>query len=113
MLWNQKQAGELGSLDVMFQVGYKSLRLMGCSCNMNLRGSFQVLASVLTWGGCCPEQCDDVLTVAAVSVSAAAAAAVSAAAAAAAAQAEASAAGREMQRRYYSPLAYALTKLVS
>lgn len=28
-------------------------------------------------------------------------------------QAESSAAGREMQRRYYSPLAYALTKLVS
>jgi len=27
-------------------------------------------------------------------------------------QAEASAAGREMQRRYYTPLAYALTKLV-
>lgn len=28
-------------------------------------------------------------------------------------QAESSAAGREMQRRYYSPLAYAVTKLVS
>lgn len=27
-------------------------------------------------------------------------------------QAEASAAGREMQRRYYSPVAYAVTKLV-